>query len=134
MAEYIERDHVLQLLGVFNDRVHGDYHFMNGIETAKEIVENAPSVDVALVEHSKWKFDPLGGDWECLVCGYHSMEHGNYCTHCGARMDSNIEPQVQPIEKSCPPDVLCPMDGFQTGCPNLWTEKCPYWNPSEHSV
>lgn len=41
---------------------------------------------------------------------------------------------VKPIEKTCPPDTLCPMDGFQTGCPNLWTEKCPYWNPSEHSV
>ena len=53
MVEYIERDYVLKLLGVFNDRVHGDYHFMNGIETAKEIVEDAPSTDVQPVVRCK---------------------------------------------------------------------------------
>ena len=53
MAEYIDRDYVLKLLGVFNDRVHGDHHFMNGIETAKEIVENAPAADVQPVVRCK---------------------------------------------------------------------------------
>ena len=64
MAEYIDRDYVLKLLGVFNDRVHGDYHFMNGIETAKEIVEDAPSADVLPI--------PDGGIGE-VSDGYHTF-------------------------------------------------------------
>ena len=64
MAEYIDRDYVLKLLGVFNDRVHGDYHFMNGIETAKEIVEDAPAADVVPI--------PDGGIGE-VSDGYHTF-------------------------------------------------------------
>jgi hypothetical protein len=64
MAEYIDRDYVLKLLGVFNDRVHGDYHFMNGIETAKEIVEDAPATDVLPI--------PDGGIGE-VSDGYHTF-------------------------------------------------------------
>lgn len=59
MVEYIDRDYVLKLLGVFNDRVHGDYHFMNGIETAKEIVEDAPSADVQPVKWIPVKSRPM---------------------------------------------------------------------------
>ena len=29
-------------------------------------------------------------------------------------------------EKSCPPNTPCPMDGFQSDCEYLWTDKCPY--------
>ena len=64
MAEYIDRDYVLKLLGVFNDRVHGDHHFMNGIETAKEIVEDAPAADVVPI--------PDGGIGE-VSDGYHTF-------------------------------------------------------------
>lgn len=54
--------------------------------TEKDVTRLLSLPDVQPVVHSEWKFDPLGGDWECLVCGYHSMEHGNFCTHCGADM------------------------------------------------
>ena len=92
LAEYIDRDYVLKLLGVFNDRVHGDYHFMNGIETAKEIVEDAPSADVTPVVHGKWiNTRPIVEykgfcQVKCSIC--ESIEpYGNYCPNCGARMD-----------------------------------------------
>lgn len=50
MADYIERETVLNALSVFNDRIHGNEHFLNGIETAKEIVDKTPSADVVPME------------------------------------------------------------------------------------
>lgn len=50
MADYIERETVLNALSVFNDRIHGNEHFLNGIETAKEIVEKTLSADVVPME------------------------------------------------------------------------------------
>lgn len=47
--EYISKDYLLKALSVFNDRVNGDEHFLYGIETAKEIIENAPTVEVEMV-------------------------------------------------------------------------------------
>ena len=103
MAEYIDRDYVLKLLGVFNDRVHGDYHFMNGIETAKEIVEDAPSADVQPVKHGRWIQDEhtYSGCWTynyvCSACGeiggswlrnIRRDQMFPYCPFCGAKMDS----------------------------------------------
>ena len=98
MSEYVERDYVLKLLGVFNDRVHGDYHFMNGIETAKEIVEDAPSADVQPVKYGKWVFYKPPDDWikmhlspksfyVCDICGHIVDDISNYCPGCGAVMD-----------------------------------------------
>ena len=40
----IDADYVLDALGIFSDREHGEPHFLNGIETAREIVEQAPTV------------------------------------------------------------------------------------------
>ena len=101
MAEYIDRDYVLKLLGVFNDRVNGDYHFMNGIETAKEIVEDAPSADVQPVKHGRWinicgDSESMRQCSECLqdfdyIDGICYLVSGQrlplYCPNCGARMD-----------------------------------------------
>lgn len=40
----IDANYVLDALGIFSDCEHGDTHFLNGIETAREIVEQAPTV------------------------------------------------------------------------------------------
>lgn len=40
----IDANYVLDALGIFSDREHGEPHFLNGIETAREIVEQAPTV------------------------------------------------------------------------------------------
>lgn len=31
-------------------------------------------------------------------------------------------------KRTCPPKTPCPMDGFQTRCPKLWTDDCPAWH------
>lgn len=38
----IDADKILEALGVFTDKEHGDPHFLKGIETAREIVEQMP--------------------------------------------------------------------------------------------
>lgn len=112
MTELISKQMVLDALGCFNDKEHGDEHFLNGIETAKEIVENMPSTttgelvakileaingeivdEVAFGYHGSW----VGIDdyphetWECNRCGHiwHGDEPPKYCEMCGARMDGN---------------------------------------------
>ena len=42
----IDADKLLEALGVFKDKEHGDPHFLNGIETAMEIVEGMPEAIV----------------------------------------------------------------------------------------
>ena len=42
MVDLISRRNVLEALSIFRDRTNGNEHFLNGIETAKEIIENAP--------------------------------------------------------------------------------------------
>lgn len=46
----IDGDYIIEGLSHFNDRVNGDPHFINGIETAKEMIDNAPTVDAIPVE------------------------------------------------------------------------------------
>ena len=46
----IDANYILEGLGHFNDRVNGDPHFLNGIETAKELIENAPTIDAIPIE------------------------------------------------------------------------------------
>lgn len=50
MAELIDKGALMEKLNVFNDRVHGNEHFIYGIETAKELLEEVPtSYDVEKV-------------------------------------------------------------------------------------
>lgn len=41
----IDANALTKKLNTFNDRMHGNEHFLNGIETAKEIIENEPTID-----------------------------------------------------------------------------------------
>lgn len=43
MAELIEKGALMERLNVFNDKVHGNEHFIYGIETAKELLEDMPT-------------------------------------------------------------------------------------------
>lgn len=50
MPKYIDRDIVVHILTtVFADEINGNPHFLRGIESAKEIIQNEPVVDVAEV-------------------------------------------------------------------------------------
>ena len=44
MSRLIDADYVLKALGIFNDRQNGNEHYLNGIETAREIVQDAPTI------------------------------------------------------------------------------------------
>ena len=108
----IDADHVLKALSVFNDYEHGNRHFLSGIETAREIIDDAPTVDAVKHGHDTGK----DRYFHCSVCGYgvsdvyesgisnvYIFEHGKswrYCPNCGAKMDED-EPKFSgyPCEK-----------------------------------
>ena len=99
MAKYIDADYILKVLAGFNDRENGNPHFFNGIDTAKEIVENAPTADVVEVKHGEWApivkqdnyLDPPYCDIiKCSECEEEadvSFHDAKYCYNCGAKMD-----------------------------------------------
>ena len=95
MAEYVERKAIMEF-PIRKDRCdkeHANEHFIFGIESVLEYVENLPAADVAPVVHGRWVH--LGGDeWCCSVCGFVITTEGSwdkptkkYCEDCGAKMD-----------------------------------------------
>ena len=92
MKEYIEREAVLgyPIRKDHYDREHGNEHFVFGIESVIEFVENLPAADVAPVRHGRWIGEPVDIDghtaMECSEC--HKIRLlDEYCSSCGARMD-----------------------------------------------
>jgi len=43
MGRLIDADALMEKLNVFNDNVNGNEHFINGIETAKELLGDMPT-------------------------------------------------------------------------------------------
>lgn len=43
MSRLIDADELLKALNSFNDKENGNEHFLCGIETAKELIENQPT-------------------------------------------------------------------------------------------
>lgn len=39
----IDADEIMKALSIFNDTTNGNIHFLNGIETAKELIEDSPT-------------------------------------------------------------------------------------------
>lgn len=72
---------------------------------AKQILNDAPTVEAEPVRRGKWKIGELeiigddiyGGEFElqheiCSVCGHDNMAwSSNYCPNCGAKMDEVTE-------------------------------------------
>lgn len=90
--KYLDADHLLTALSVFNDHDNGNPHFLNGIRTAEKIIKDAPAADVRPVKRGKWK--KHYGDHEafgerpfclyCSVCNAITVLPFNFCPHCGA--------------------------------------------------
>ncbi len=55
----IDASALTKKLNVFNDRMHGNEHFLNGIESAKEIIENEPTIDAIPIEFIQKRIDQL---------------------------------------------------------------------------
>lgn len=101
MAEYIEREAALDLIGnkmksmeCFDEYADGQY---SGLDTAFGMVEAVPAADVAPVVHGRWIPCEPDSDvrFYCSECGteistswdYDCDEMWNGCPHCLARMD-----------------------------------------------
>ena len=98
MSRLIDADYVLKALGIFNNKQNGNEHFLNGIETAREIVQDAPTIEAEPVRHGHWemKEDPYMFFSEiptCSVCGCIPKMRNKtaYCSNCGAHMDEVSE-------------------------------------------
>ena len=104
MSDYIEREAALAypIRKDKCDRKHANEHFILGIESVIEFVENLPAADVAPVRHGRWIEDertypgPGLKNNLCSACGEvagawkEGLEPGRkwaYCPNCGARMD-----------------------------------------------
>ena len=94
MAEYIEREAIMEfpIRKDHCDKEHANEHFIFGIESVLEYVENLPADDVAPVVHGRWK--KSGSLLECQYCGEIYSQLGgnagkswNYCPNCGAKME-----------------------------------------------
>ena len=95
MAEYIEREAIMKfpIRKDQCDKEHANEHFIFGIESVLEYVENLPAADVAPVVHGRWieqeKYT-FGTMYDCSICGNRILDNGhswNYCPNCGAMMD-----------------------------------------------
>lgn len=100
---YIDADMITNALGIFTDVVHGSPHFLSGIDSAREIVLNCPTADIAPVMRGKWIPNQhweyrngnttMSGDTGlgCSACGAVNFTGINqrtpFCPHCGARME-----------------------------------------------
>lgn len=99
MDEYVKRAAIMEfpVRKYHCDKKHANEHFIFGIESVLEYVENLPAADVAPVVHTRWAH--LGGDeWCCPVCGFVITTEGSwdkptkkYCEDCGAKMDGDSD-------------------------------------------
>ena len=96
MAEAIDRDDILILLDkqrTYETMEGRNRQYYKGIRDAMKIVEKAPVLHVAQIDHAKWEYIPCDGKFRAiLVCSRCRRNVGeynrfNYCPHCGAKMD-----------------------------------------------
>ena len=100
MDEYVKRAAIMEfpIRKDHCDKERANEHFIFGIESVLEYVENLPSADVAPVVHGRW-IVRFGGPYNrrrcyCSHCGKHNGVGGiaknqekPYCPNCGAKMD-----------------------------------------------
>lgn len=96
--EMISREYLLKAFSAFNDTEHAPEGWMNAMKTAKEIVEDAPGVEIGRV--GRWiSHDRNTGNTKCRtllyclptcsVCGY-CADYTNFCPNCGAYMERGV--------------------------------------------
>lgn len=101
MDEYISREAVVRYLKGYSEKeLNKNGNFGMIISSVLNKVERAlseiPASDVQPVKRGRW-IDT--GDWvgedlyifRCSACNERSLEAGNFCPNCGARMDGESE-------------------------------------------
>lgn len=131
MSDYIEREAALAypIRKDKCDRKHANEHFILGIESVIEFVENLPAADVAPVRHGRWIPSDYIGDccYTCSECGFerdvYLLDVGDYCPACGARMDKE-DNMNKPLSEWTLGEVKAECEKHTAhcvGCP-LWTD------------
>lgn len=100
-ADALERDFPIRINHY--DEEHGNLHFVLGIETVIEYVQDMPTIEAVPVQpepkRGEWMEDRLvstsGGTYvvrRCSLCEAYYYDSGfgwNFCPHCGAEMRGN---------------------------------------------
>lgn len=93
----IDADALMQTLGITDmdceKCVLGSHGFCmrgGGFTDACEAIENAPTIEPER-KTGRWiKVGHIENTYlvsKCYVCGYQTIDAGNYCTNCGAKME-----------------------------------------------
>lgn len=91
----ISKEYLLKAFDVFNDEKHAPEGWMSAMKTAKEIVEEAPSIDVKSGRWLLYSFtSPIGV--KCSVCRrisyfVESEKIPDLCPNCGAYMGGDLD-------------------------------------------
>lgn len=93
MDEYIKRAAIMEfpIRKDHCDKERANEHFIFGIESVLEYVQNLPAADVAPVVHGRWVYHDDDGVVTCSGCGNAESSEGRYCSYCGAKMDGGGE-------------------------------------------
>lgn len=80
-----------------HDEKHGNMHFINGIETVMEYLDEIADtfpIDTEPVRHGRWIDSGINGTVSCSLCKFtdffakqNRVMLFKYCPYCGARMD-----------------------------------------------
>ncbi len=80
--------------------VHASPEFKTRMNTLKELIDNAPTIDAVPVVHARWVHEQRYGDsggwvWRCTACRREAItpiiSALKYCHCCGAKMDGGAE-------------------------------------------
>lgn len=100
MDKYIKREEIMKfpIRKDHCDKEHANEHFIFGIESVLEYVENLPIANVKSIVHGRWMHEETEGGfptWKCGRCGHGTNYDPNgidlYCYHCGAKMDGGSD-------------------------------------------
>ena len=98
MDDYISREAAMSMPWANGqyDHEHANEHFICGLETYKEWLEQIPAADVRPVVHAEWeqvpgKYDKL---FRCSKCHFVPIEPHYFCQNCGADMRPRVGFQV----------------------------------------
>ena len=89
----IDADNAIHALGVFSDMEHGNKHFLNGINSAKEIINECVTIDAVPVVRGEWIENPTKDSILCSYCyaDWNLFDNDTYrfcyCPNCGAKME-----------------------------------------------
>ncbi len=94
----IDADALLNALNTYSDTENGNGHFLHGIKSAQEQIDDAPTIDAMPVVRGEWVVtDAYPHRVYCSLCYktnvpneewlYEKNDYPKYCMWCGAKME-----------------------------------------------